>query len=82
MYSSMLIYPLLSEAKLILAQLLLDACQKSYAYRPFTLPNCHFIKQILLISQRKGDKNSQPRKQSKDILNRPKIQNQRHLVNY
>ena len=62
-YPSAPICPLLSEAGLIPAQLLLDARQKSYAYRLFTLPDCHPTKQILPISLKEGDENSQPGEQ-------------------
>ena len=46
----------------------MDACQKSYAYRLLTLPDCHPIKQILPISVREGDENLQPGEQPKDTL--------------
>lgn len=62
------IHLLLSEAGLISTKLLLDFCQKSYAYWLLTLPDLHFTKLILPISLKKGDKNSQPREQPKDML--------------
>lgn len=68
MYPSSPIHPLLSEAGLIPAQLLLDARQKTYAYRLLTLPDCHPTKQILPISLREGDENSQPGEQPEDTL--------------
>lgn len=56
------------KAGLIPAKLLLDSRQKAYAYRLLTLPNCHPTKQVLPISLREGDKNSQPGEQPKDTL--------------
>ena len=49
---------MLSEAGLILAKLLLDFRQKSYAYWLLTLPNHHPTKGILSISLREGDEKS------------------------
>lgn len=62
------IHPLLSEAGLIPAKLLLDFRQKSYAYRLLTLLNHHPTKQILPISLRDGDKSSQSGEQPEDTL--------------
>ena len=78
MYPSTPIHPLLSEAGLIPAKLLLDSRQKSYAYRLLTLPDCHPTKHILPISLREGDENSQPGEQPEDTLmwaesTRPKL---------
>ncbi len=68
MYPSTLIHPLLSEAGLIPAQLVLDSRQKAYAYRLLTVPDCHPTKQILPISLREGDENSLPGEQPEDTL--------------
>lgn len=68
MYPSTPIHPLLSEAGLIPAQLLLDARQKSSAYRLLTLPDYHPTKRILPISLREGDENSQRGEQPEDTL--------------
>lgn len=68
MYPSMPIYPLLSEARLIPAQLLLDSYSKSYVFQLLTLPNCHLTKQILPISLKERDENKQSRKQPKETL--------------
>lgn len=48
--------------------MLLDYCQKAYTYQLLTLPDYHPTKQVLPISLKKNDKNSQPRKQPIDIL--------------
>lgn len=68
MYPSTPIHPLLSEAGLIPAKLLVDFCQKSYAYRLLTLLDYHPTKQILSISLRDGDKSSQPGEQPENTL--------------
>ena len=68
MYPSTLIHPLLSEAGLSSAKILLDHRQKTYAYRLLTLPDHHPTKQILPICLRKGDDNSQPGEQPEDTL--------------
>lgn len=54
------IHPLLSEAGLIPAKILLDFCQKRYTYRLLTLPGYHPTKEILPVSMREGDGSSQP----------------------
>ena len=68
MYPSTPIHPLLSEAGLIPAQILLDNRQRMYAYRLLTLPDQHAAKTILPISLRNRDRNSQPREQPTDTL--------------
>lgn len=68
MYPSTPIHPLLSEAGLIPAKIMLDRRQKAYAYRLLTLPDCHPTKQVLPVSLGKGDKNSQPGEQPDDTL--------------
>ena len=68
MYSSTQIHPLFSKAGLVSAKILLDSNQKKYAYWLLTLPNQHLAKNILPISIREGDGNSQPGKQSDNTL--------------
>ncbi len=68
MYPSMPVHPLLCEAGLIPAKLLLDFRQKTYAYRLLTLPDHHPTKNILPVSLRKGDESSQSREQPNDTL--------------
>ena len=53
-YLSTLIQALLSEARLVPAQILLNHRQRMYAYR-LTLPNDRLTKKILPISFRNGD---------------------------
>ncbi len=68
MYPSTPIHPLLSEAGLIPAKIMLDRRQKAYAYRLLTFPDCHPTKQVLPVSLGKGDENSQPGEQPDDTL--------------
>lgn len=68
MYRSTPIHPLLSEAGLVPAKILLDSRQKKYAYRLLTLPDQHPAKNILLISMGEGDGNSQPGEQPDNTL--------------
>ena len=63
-----LVHPLLSEAGLIPAKILLDSCQKKYAYRLLTLPDYHPAKNTLPVSMREGDGNSQPGEQPENTL--------------
>lgn len=65
MYLNIPIYPQMSEASLISIKILLDFCSKVYTYQLFRLPNCHHIKQILLVCLKKN-KNVQPKEQLKD----------------
>ncbi len=67
-YPSTPIHPLLSEAGLIPAQLVLDSRQKTYASWLLTVPNCHPTRQILPKSRREGDENSEPGEQPEDTL--------------
>ena len=60
MYSSTPIHPLLCEAGLIPASVLLDYRQRIYACRLLRLPEMHPAKEILSISLRKGDQDFQP----------------------
>lgn len=60
MYSSTPIHPLLYEAGLTPAPILLDHRQKVYAHRLLGLPDLHPAKEILPISLRKGDGGFQP----------------------
>ena len=68
MYPSTPVHPLLCEAGLIPAKLLLEFRQKTYAYRLLTLPDHHPTKNILPVSLRKGDESSQPGEQPNDTL--------------
>ena len=68
MYSSTPIHPLLDKAGLISAKILLDSCQKKYAYWLLTLPNYHPAKNTLPVSMREGDGNSQPGEQPKNTF--------------
>lgn len=60
MYSSIPIHPLLCEAGLTPAPILLDHRQRVYAHRLLGLPDLHPAKEILPISLRKGDGGFQP----------------------
>ena len=60
MYSSTPVQPLLTEAGLVPAQVLLNNRQRMYTYRLLSLPEDHPVKNILPISFRKGDGNTQP----------------------
>lgn len=60
MYSSTPIHPLLSEAGLIPASVLLDYRQRIYTCRLLRLPEMHPAKEILPISLRKSDQDFQP----------------------
>ncbi len=60
MYSSTPIHPLLCEAGLTPASILLDYRQRVYAHRLVSLPDLHPVKEILPISLRKGDVGFQP----------------------
>ena len=68
MYPSTPIHPLLSEAGLIPARILLDLRQKRYTYRLLTLSDGHPTKGILPVSMREGDGSSQPGEQPKNTL--------------
>lgn len=58
MYPSMPIQPLLSEARLVPAQILLDHRQRMYTYRLLSLPEDHPTKNILPVSFRKGEEDT------------------------
>ena len=60
MYRSTPIAPLMSEAGLIPAKIMLDYRQRRYAYRLLTLPDGHPAKDILPVSLRIGDGSAQP----------------------
>ena len=60
MYFSTPIHPLLCEAGLIPASILLDYRQKIYTHRLLSLTDLHPTKEILPISLRKGDGSLQP----------------------
>ncbi len=60
MYSSTPIHPLLCEAGLIPASILLDYRQRRYTHRLLSLPDSHPTKKILLISLRERDGGFQP----------------------
>ena len=60
MYSTTLIHPLLCEAGLVPASVLLDHRQRVYTHRLLCLPNSHPTKEILPISLREGDRAFQP----------------------
>lgn len=68
MYPSAPIHPLLCEAGLIPTKLLLEFRPKAYAYRLLSLPDHYPTKQILAISLRDGDENSQTGEQPEDTL--------------
>ena len=68
MYPSTPIHPLLSEAGLIPAKILLDFCQKRYTYCLLTLPDGHPTKEILPVSMREGDGSLQPGEQPENTL--------------
>lgn len=67
-YRSTSIHPLLSEAGLIPANILLDSRQKKYAYRLLTLPDEHPAKNTLPISMREGNGSLQPGEQPDNTL--------------
>ena len=60
MYSSTPIHPLLCEAGLVPASVLLDHRQRVYTHRLLCLPDSHPTKEILPISLREGDRGFQP----------------------
>ena len=60
MYSSTPIHPLLCEAGLIPASILLDYHQRRYTHRLLSLPDSHPTKEISPISLREGDRGFQP----------------------
>lgn len=60
MYQSTPVGPLMGEAGLILAQILLDYRQRKYAYQLLTLPDKNPTKSVLPITLRLGDGNAQP----------------------
>lgn len=60
MYRSTPIAPLMSEAGLIPAEIMLDYRQRRYAHRLLTLPDGHPTKDILPVSLRLGDGSVQP----------------------
>lgn len=67
MYSNIFAKPLLSKTGLVSTQVFLNNQQKTYIL--FIITSKIFsIKNILLISFRKGDKNTQPKDQLKNIL--------------
>ena len=68
MYPSTRIQPLLSEARLVPAQILLNHRQRMYAYRLLSLLEDHPAKEILPVSFRKGDGDTQPGEQPEDTL--------------
>ena len=68
MYSSTPVQPLLTEAGLVPAQVLLNNRQRMYTYRLLSLPEDHPVKNILPISFRKGDGDTQPGDQPEDTL--------------
>ena len=68
MYPSTPIQPLLSEAGLVPARILLSHRQRMYAYRLLSLPEDHPAKEILPVSFRKGDGDTQPGDQPEDTL--------------
>ncbi len=68
MYPSTQVHPLLSEAGLIPAKLMLESRRKAYAYRLLTLPDHHLTKHILPISLGEGDESSQSWEQPEDTL--------------
>ena len=55
MYPSTPIYPHLCEAGLILATIVLDNCQRLYAYWLLSLSDNHLAKKILPVSLRMED---------------------------
>ena len=59
-YRSTPITPLMSEAGLMPAKIMLDYRQRRYAYRLLTLPDGHPAKDILPVSLRIGDGSAQP----------------------
>lgn len=69
MYPSTPIQALMSEAGLVLAQILLNHQQRTYAYRLLTLPKNHLTKTILPSSFRNGDADSiREEEQLEDLL--------------
>ena len=52
--------PLVREAGLIPAKALLDTRQKRYCSRLLSLPDGHPTKEILPVTMRKGDRDTQP----------------------
>ena len=62
MYRRTSIAPLMSEAGLIPARILLNYRQRRYAYRLLTLPDGHPAKDILPFSLKIGDESAQPGK--------------------
>lgn len=59
MYPSTPIQLLVREARLVPAHILLDPRQRMYAYRLLSLPEDHPAKDILPVSLRKGDRDTQ-----------------------
>ena len=62
MYFNISLHPLLCEAGLIPASILLDYRQRRYTYRLLSLSDLHPTKEILSISLREGDRGFQPGK--------------------
>lgn len=60
MYPSTPIQLLVSEAGLVPAYIFLDHRQRMYIYRLLSLPEDHPAKDILPVSFRKGDRDTQP----------------------
>ena len=60
MYQSTPISPLMSEAGLLPAHVLMDFRQRTYAHRALSLPNSISTKDILPITLREGDGHAQP----------------------
>ncbi len=68
MYSSTPIHPLLCEAGLIPASILLDYRQRVYAHRLLSFPDLHPAKEILPINLREGDKGFRPEELPENTL--------------
>ena len=68
MYSSTPVHPLLCEAGLSPAFILLDYRQRLYTHRLLSLPDLHLTKKILPISLREGDRGFQPEEVPEDTL--------------
>lgn len=60
MYQSTSIAPLISEAGLIPVRIMLNYCQRKYAYHLFLLPDRHLTKDVPPISLKMGDRSAQP----------------------
>ena len=64
--------PLVREASLIPAKVLLDTRQKRYCSRLLSLPDGHLTKEILLVTMRKGDRDTQPDNQPLEDIEQAK----------